>query len=97
MRIRLTTQALADLDDINVYLTPRSPKGALNVKAAILATFDTLKTLPHSGKPQTTKGVRKMGVARYPYNIFYAVDDDADEIIIFTIFHTSRKRDYVDT
>lgn len=76
---------------------PRSPQGALNVKAAILATFETLKTLPRSGKLQTTPGVRKLGVARYPHNIFYGVDDDADEIVIFTIFHTSRQRDYTDT
>ena len=97
MKIRLTNRALADLDDINAYLTPRSPQGALNVKAAILATFETLKTLPHSGKLQTKPGARKLGVTRYPYNIFYAVDEGADEIIIFTIFHTSRERDYTDT
>ena len=42
MKIRLTPRALADLDDINAYLTPRSLQGALNVKAAILATFETL-------------------------------------------------------
>ena len=93
MKIRLTSRALADLDDINAYLAPRSPQGALKVKAAILATFETPKTLPHSGMLQTTPGVRKLGVARYPYNVFYAVDDDADEIIVFTIFHTSRDRD----
>jgi toxin ParE1/3/4 len=97
MKIRLTRRALADLDDISAYLTPRSPQGAANVKAAILATFKTLKTLPHSGKPQTTPGVRKLGVGRYPYNVFYAVDDATDEIMIFTIFHTARDRDYIDT
>jgi toxin ParE1/3/4 len=97
MKIRLTHRALADLDAINAYLTPRSPQGALNVKYAILATFETLKTLPHVGKLQTTPGVRKLGVARYPYNIFYAVDADTDELVIFTIFHTSRDRDFNDT
>jgi toxin ParE1/3/4 len=97
MKIRLTRRALADLDDINAYLTPRSPQGALKVKAAILAAFETLKTLPYSGKLQTAPSVRKLGVARYPYNIFYAVDEDAGEIVIFTIFHTSRDRDYADT
>lgn len=90
MKIRLTPRALADLDAINAYLTPRSPQGALNVKAAILATFETLKRLPHSGKRQTTPGVRKLGVVRYPYNVFYAVNEDAEEVVVFTIFHTSR-------
>lgn len=97
MRIRLTPRALADLDDISAYLRLRSPKGALSVKAAILATFETLKTLPHSGRLQTTHGVRKLGVSRYPYNVFYGVDDDADEIVIFTIFHTSRQSGFTDT
>ena len=97
MKIRLTPRALAVLDDINAYLTPRSPQGALNVKAAILATFETLKRLPHSGKRRTTPNVRKLGVARYPYNVFYAVGEDAEEIVVFTIFHTSRASDYTDT
>jgi toxin ParE1/3/4 len=96
-KIRLTNRALADLDDINAYLTARSPQGALSVKAAILATFETLKTLPNSGKVQTTPGVRKLGVARYPYNNLYTVDDAAKELVIFTIFHTSHARDYTDT
>lgn len=97
MKIRLTPRALADLDDISAYLTPRSPQGASNVKYAMLATFETLKHLPHSGKPQTTPGVRKLGVVRYPYNVFYAVDEDAEEIVVFTIFHTSRAPGYTDT
>lgn len=97
MKIRLTIRALADLDDINAYFTPRSPQAVLKVKAAILATFETLKTLPHSGKLQTTPNVRKLGVARYPYNVFYAVEVAGDEIVVFTIFHTSRARIYTDT
>ena len=98
MKIRLTPRALADLDDINAYLTPRSPQGALNVKAAILSTFETLKRLPYSGKRQTTQGVRKLGVARYPYNVFYAVDEAAEEVVVFTILHMSRASSgYTDT
>ena len=97
MKIRLTRRALDDLADIAAYLTPRSAQGALKVKAAIFAAFQTLETLPHSGKPQTTPTVRKLGVARYPYNIFYAVDEGAGEVVVFAIFHTSRDRDYTDT
>ena len=66
------------------------------MKAAILATFKTLELLPYSGKSQTTPGVRKLGVARYPYNIFYSVDEAENEVVIITIFHTSRAPDYTD-
>lgn len=96
MKLRLTSRALADLDDINAWLTPRSPQGALKVKAAILTTFETLKTLPHSGRLQTTPGVRKLAVPQCAYNIYYGIDDDIGEIIVFTIFHASRERAYTD-
>lgn len=94
MKIRLRHRALSDLNEIGAYLTPISPQGAVNLKAAILATFETLRLWPHAGKPQTTPGVRKLGVARYPYNIFYGVDEAAAEIVVFTIFHTSHDSDY---
>lgn len=42
MKIRLTRRALADLDDIAAYLTPRNAQGAWKVKGAILSTFQTL-------------------------------------------------------
>ena len=45
---------------------------------------------------QTVTGVRKIGVRRYPYLIYYVVEDTAKVIAVFTIQHAASERDYTD-
>jgi plasmid stabilization system protein ParE len=35
-------------------------------------------------------GIRELPIARYPYIVFYAVDDRAQEIHILRVRHTSQ-------
>ncbi len=96
MKIRYTRRALADLDQISDYLTPRSTKGAQNVRAAILASVEDLAVFPRMGRLQTAEPMRKIAVRPYPYLIYYTVDDAAGEIAIATIQHGYRKREFTD-
>jgi toxin ParE1/3/4 len=41
-------------------------------------------------------GVRKLVVRRYPYLIYYIVDQAAVEVRILTIQHAARERDFSD-
>jgi mRNA-degrading endonuclease RelE of RelBE toxin-antitoxin system len=36
----------------------------------------------------------KISVPHYPYAIYYAVDDERNEIIVITVRHTARYTDY---
>jgi len=40
--------------------------------------------------------VRKIVTRRYPYLVYYSVDALADEIVIISIQHPSRKREFKD-
>jgi toxin ParE1/3/4 len=38
--------------------------------------------------------VRKLVTRRYPYFVYYTVDEAAEEIVILTIQHPARERSY---
>jgi plasmid stabilization system protein ParE len=96
MKIIYTDRAADDLEALSAYLTPTSRQGARNVQSAILKTLANLSIFPHSGRLQTAIGVRKIGTRTYPYLIYYTVEDDAEEIIILTIQHAAREREFTD-
>jgi toxin ParE1/3/4 len=90
MKLYLTEQAAGQIAAINAYLVVRSPLGARNVQLAMQATFAQLTDFPGLGRRQRTAGLRKLGVGRYPYNIYYSVDEQAGEVVILSVRHTSR-------
>ena len=96
MRLHLTVKAADQIVAINAYLAERSPIGARNVQSALQATFVQLCNFPGLGRRQRTLGVRKIGVGRYPYNVYYTVDERAGEIIIIAVRHTSRAPRFFD-
>ena len=96
MKLHLTEQAANQIAAINAYLVVRSPLGSRNVQLAMDATFTQLAEFPGLGRRQRTAGVRKIGVGRYPYNVYYSVDEQADEIAIISVRHKSRAPRFFD-
>ena len=96
MKLLYTARAIADLTDIGDYLATRSPIGAERVRAAILVTLRNIIDLPFAGRRQTTDAVRKVSVRRYPYLVYYRLDEDAGEIVVLTVQHSSRRRAFSD-
>ena len=96
MKLHFTLRALSDLEAIADYLVPVSPQGAARVRAAILDSLQNLVQFPNIGHRQTAESVRKLAVRKYKYLIYYSVNDDAEEIVILTIQHGSREREFAD-
>lgn len=96
MKLRFTPQALRDLAEIADYIRERSPQAALDVRAAILEALQNLVLFPQVGRQQEVDGVRKLVIRRYPYLVYYAADDEAAEIMILSIQHAAREREYSD-
>ena len=96
MRIVYSPRAIADLRAISAYLKPLSPQGARHVGAAILHALQQLLVFPHAGTPQKIKGVRKIITRKYPYLIYYTVDEPAEEILVIAIQHSARARAFTD-
>ena len=96
MKLRFTPRATQDLLDIADYIRERSPNVSLRVRAAILDSLQDLVLFPEAGRRQAIEGVRKFVTRKYSYLIYYGFDRSADEIVILTIQHSAREREYED-
>jgi toxin ParE1/3/4 len=88
MNIVYAPRALRDLEAIAAYLIERSPSGTINVLGAIKSTIETLRFFPLIGRQVDEMGHRRLSVPRYPYIVFYRIDQG--ELIILHLRHTSR-------
>jgi addiction module RelE/StbE family toxin len=96
MKLRFTPRATQDLAAIADYIHAHNPAAAQKVRAAILNSLRNLCSFPEIGRRQTVEGVRKLVTSKYPYLVYYTVDQAAEEIVILTIQHPARRREYVD-
>ena len=96
MRLRFTPRATRDLAKIAEYLRTRNPSAALAVRDAILRSLQNLTLFPAIGRPQNVEGVRKLVTPKYRYLVYYMIDEGAKEIVILTIQHPARRREYRD-
>ena len=96
MRLRFSRRAIDDLNNIANYLRERNPQGARRVRTAILESLQALVLFPLIGRRQTTEGVRKLVIRRYPYVAYYVTDEISGEIVILTIQHAARRREHSD-
>jgi len=96
MKLRFTPRATRDLADIADYIHERNPNAALRVRTAILDSLQDLILFPELGRRQTVEAVRKLVTRKYPYLVYYSTDRGTDEIVILTIQHQARERQYED-
>ena len=87
MRLRYTTEALANLEAINDFLSERNPAAARRIAAEIRAAAQRLCEFPHIGRTGDAKETRQWVVRRSPYLIVYEVDEARGEIVVIGAFH----------
>ena len=87
MKIRYTRKALAQLDQIYLYIEARNPSAAKRVKARIKQAIQRLARHPYSCRATQHRGIRVLSVVRFPYLVFYSVDDVAREVHVLRIRH----------
>lgn len=71
------TSFLAHMD----YLLDRSPSGAANVSAAVMAQIKLLEQSPYMGRPGRVENTRELVISKYPYIVCYRVVVDIIEIL----------------
>jgi addiction module RelE/StbE family toxin len=96
VRLRFTPRATRELTEIADYLRTRNPPAALAVRDSILRSLQNLTLFPAIGRPQNVEGVRKLVTPKYRYLVYYMIDEEAEEIVILTIQHPARSREYRD-
>jgi toxin ParE1/3/4 len=96
MKLRFTPQATQDLAAIADYIRERNAFAAQEVRAAILHSLQNLVLFPRVGRAQTVEGVRKLITRRYPYLVYYSVDEKSEEIVVLAIQHPAQERQHED-
>ncbi len=96
MKLRFTRRAIQDLSNIADYVYQRNPQAARRVRDSIIESLQTLILFPRVGRQQAVKSVRKLVTRRYPYLVYYSVDEASEEIIVITIQHPARRREHTD-
>ena len=96
MKLRFAPRAIENLAEIADYLHERNPTAARRVRAAIYESLEILLLFPHAGRPQEIVGLRKLVTRKYGYLLYYMVDEPVEEIVILSVKHAARERDYQD-
>jgi len=90
VKVRYRPTALAQIDAIFNYIASHSPAAADKVVRTIKKSIERLADFPYSARPSKVPGIRELPIVRYPYIVFYAVDEHAQEVHILRVRHTSQ-------
>jgi toxin ParE1/3/4 len=89
LRLRFTTAAQRDLNDIFEYLEPRNPLAANSVINAIEHSVNLITEYPMSARKTDVKDVRVKPLTKYPFLIFYHIS--SKELTILRVWHSSQE------
>jgi plasmid stabilization system protein ParE len=88
MALRFTPEAFNDLNDLDAYLSDKSPQGLCNVLAALKKTFQLIEGNAFLGRPTSRESVRVAIEPGYKYVIPYY--DDGTDIWVLRVYHSRR-------
>ena len=90
MKIRYTETALLEIDEIFSFIARGNMQAAAALVDRAAATISRLGDFPQLGQIANEDGVRTFPLGRFPYLVFYTVDQN--EVVILHVRHTSRQR-----
>ncbi|HEY1706873.1 MAG TPA: type II toxin-antitoxin system RelE/ParE family toxin [Rhizomicrobium sp.] len=90
MKAVFTPAALADLDDILSYTARHFPQQVKPLERRVRQTIERLEIWPLNARElANSAGVRVVPLLRYPFKIFYRIENDS--IAILHVYHTARR------
>jgi addiction module RelE/StbE family toxin len=89
MKVRYTRRAFRDREAIFDYLEKENPEAAREILAFIDAKIRDLETMPERHPLVKELGVRVLWLSRYPYLVYYRIQEK--EIAIIHIRHAARR------
>ena len=78
------------LDDIFLYIYERNRSAARSITERVEELASLLGEFPLIGHLTDEANIRTLPVVRYPFAIFYAIDDAAGEVVILHVRHTAQ-------
>ena len=91
MKVRWSETALTEIDEIFSYIQARNRSAASAIVKRIEALADLLGEFPEVGHLTDQPDVRLISVVRYPFLIFYTINDATNETVILHVRHGARE------
>ena len=89
MGVGFHPRAIKDIQRIRRYIGSHgSTVSAERVRNHLISRIDKLRRKPDLGPKSQYPGVRVLAPTRYPYNIYYAFEDEV--VLILHVRHTAR-------
>jgi plasmid stabilization system protein ParE len=92
MKVRWSETALTEIDEIFSYVYAQNRSAAAAVVERIEGLAVLLGEFPQVGHLTDQVGVRILSVVRYPFLIFYTIDEPASEVVILHVRHGAREQ-----
>lgn len=92
-RLQVTAQAAQDIERCKAWWRKHRDKAPERLSVELERVFERLKENPSIGQPYKRRGfpgVRRIGLNKTPYQLYYAVEDG--EVIVITLWSSMRKR-----
>ena len=93
MKVVFAERAQRDIGAVYDWIAPNSPRGALRVEMEIRMACERLSHFPFASMATDVPGIRRLPLSRYPYTIFFRVDEVRDLVEIARVVHSARVRD----
>jgi plasmid stabilization system protein ParE len=87
MPLILTPEAEADIADARVWYEEKREGLGEEFVLCVEAGLDHIRRAP-AGSSEIMRGVRRVVIRRFPYAIFYRVDED--QIAVLAVYHSNR-------
>jgi toxin ParE1/3/4 len=90
MKVRYTSRARADIEEIVQYIAADNPRAAERVRDGIFDAIDLVAAHPYAGiKNARAPEFRSRLVSRYPYRVHYQLS--GGDLWIVHVRHTARR------
>jgi plasmid stabilization system protein ParE len=84
MKVRLRTEAVADLNSIIGYYHEIAPESLPNILNDIQRSIELVRRFPHLGTPLSDRSLRRLMTRKYHFKIAYQPTHEA--ILVIGIF-----------
>lgn len=93
MKVVYAERARQDIAAIYDYIALSNAPAAQVVEDAIRGTCEALADFPFAAPATDEPNVRRVPLVRYPYTIFYRVDEGLERVEIARVIHGARITD----
>ena len=90
MKVRFTPRARRDMAEIHDWIALRNPAAARRVEDYVREVSRGLEDFPMVGALTDLAQVRRLPLVRYPYTIYYRVDEFSETVDILRLVHSAR-------